>query len=59
MNTKKGECRHWAINDGRDCVGVVDLVGDVFIARDLDSKVVGRFKDLAAAAAAFNPEETT
>jgi hypothetical protein len=48
-------CRHWAVNDGRTCVGVVDLVGDVFIARDAVGERVGRFATLAAAAAAFTP----
>jgi hypothetical protein len=61
MKKTNGDCRHWAIHDGRDCVGGVDLVGDVFIARDVTGKTVGRFATLAAAAAAFdfNPEETT
>jgi aminoglycoside phosphotransferase len=60
--TRDGIIRHWAIFDGRSCTGVVDLdsAGE-FVARDVAGKEVGRFKDLAAAAAAFdfNPEETT
>jgi hypothetical protein len=49
--------RHWAINDGRTRVGSVDLSGDgAYVARDLAGKVVGRFKDLPGAAAAFDQQ---
>jgi hypothetical protein len=53
--THRDEITHWVVNDGRFRVGSVDLSEDgVFIARTIEGKVVGRFKDLAAAAAAFN-----
>jgi hypothetical protein len=54
MNKTHGEIRHWAVNDGRDCIGIVDLVGEEFVARDAAGKTVGRFTTLAAAAAVFN-----
>jgi hypothetical protein len=53
---KNDECRHWAVADGRALLGVVDLVGDEFVARDAAGKTVGRFATLAAAAAAFTPD---
>jgi hypothetical protein len=56
MRKTYGECRHWSITDGRTCAGVVDLVGDEFVARDAAGKTVGRFATLAAAAATFTPD---
>jgi hypothetical protein len=56
MRKTLGECRHWSITDGRTSVGVVDLVGDEFVARDAAGKTVGRFATLAAAAAAITPD---
>jgi hypothetical protein len=35
------EITHWAINDGRTCLGVVDLVDGMFTARDDDGNVIG------------------
>ena len=48
------EITHWAINDGRTCLGVVDLVDSMFTARDVAGNVIGKFASLHEAAQAFD-----
>jgi hypothetical protein len=48
------EIVHWSINDGRTCVGTVDLADDgAYVARDLAGQVVGTFDSLLLAARVF------
>jgi hypothetical protein len=48
------EPTHWSINDGRTCVGTVDLAENgVFVARDIAGKVVGTFDSLLVASRAL------
>jgi hypothetical protein len=55
----RDEITHWAINDGRVCVGVVDLTDDgAFVARDLAGKVVGTFDSLLLASRVFQLVES-
>jgi hypothetical protein len=48
------EIVHWSINDGRTCVGTVDLADDgTYVARDVRGRLVGRYENLKAAMAAL------
>ncbi len=49
----RDEIKHWSINDGRTCIGVVDLVDGMFVARNLAGQIVGRFDSLLLAARVF------
>jgi hypothetical protein len=46
--------QHFAIADGRDTIGVVDLVGGRYVARDLAGNTIGNLPTLKSAAACFD-----
>jgi hypothetical protein len=50
---KKNSSQHFAVADGRDALGTVDLIDGMYVATDAGGKFVGKFASMEAAAASF------